>query len=227
VAKKAAKTDEQAKTKQKKQKKISDGFETHKEYKEYWDTVINSTTKLHIPLSQSKKHHEEFIPGAGTRLSNWLQTKYLLFRLKYNLPIYYWHTRAIYTPYTRKKYDLMFAAHVATDHDGKLTNRLERKHYRSLELLYGAELDYFKPVFIAQNEGEHVYWESYSQAYVDKWIKKPYPELKMLFHGMDTMDFFDYMEYEKHYIRKEIRQLNAKYAAQQRWTKEKSKPTNK
>jgi hypothetical protein len=172
VAKKAAKTDEQAKTKQKKQKKISDGFETHKEYKEYWDTVI-------------------------------------------------------YTPYTRKKYDLMFAAHVATDHDGKLTNRLERKHYRSLELLYGAELDYFKPVFIAQNEGEHVYWESYSQAYVDKWIKKPYPELKMLFHGMDTMDFFDYMEYEKHYIRKEIRQLNAKYAAQQRWTKEKSKPTNK
>lgn len=193
------------------------------EYDAYWLSELANLPRLSIPSTNSSEFIQEHIPSLNNKWWDKLLMKYLLLRMKYNRPIYYWHTRFMKSPYERKRYDLMFAAHVLCEHDGLPEDKTELRHYKWLKQRYGAELDYFTPVFERNKEGKHAYWDTYAQAYVDMWIRPIYPELKMLFHGMTAEDFLDYREYESYHLKKEIKKKIASNAAKHRWLKIKNK----
>lgn len=216
-------TDKLAQSKRKKQSKAEKNLMEQKEYEEYWENELANMPLLMIPLTGSTEFHKEYVPGLNHRWMDLLHMHYLLLRMRFNRPIYYWHIRSLKNPIQRKRYDLMFAAHVITEHDGEATDKVERKHYKRVQSRYGAELDYFKPVFEAHRAGERAYWDTYAQAYADMWIRESFPGLKVLFHGMSLPEFIEYREYEDDYLKRELKRLLAQNAARSRWTKIRSK----
>jgi hypothetical protein len=212
------------KTKSKKELKEKDKhFLEYDEFKAFWNDVLYRMPRFNFPIAGGG-YKSEYLPRVRWKLTGWLYTEMLVLRLKLGIPVYYWQTRYIYDPYLRKRYDLMFAAHVIYDHDGVPDSFIERVHYRLLKLRYGQELDYFREALWLVKNGEKVYFEEYAQAYVDKWIIKPYAEMTTLYHGLAPLDFFEFRDYEEYYLNKRLRSAYAKRAAQVRWEKEKSEP---
>lgn len=182
-----------------------------------------STLEPLLTIKNKDGFWTEHVPADWTRYAPKLCWQMILLRNKLGLNIYYWQTRHLYTAYVRKNLDMMFAAHVLQEHDGKPEHSTERKHYIRLLKKYGNEITYFEPLIREMKVGSDRYLDGYLRVYKEKWLNQPFPEMVMLYHGVSFRDYLDFTDYEHMFLNKKRKELKARAAAHKRWDKHRAK----
>lgn len=134
----------------------------------------------------------EYIPDDYNKYELWIRREYLylLFRFSgYSMNnYYYWHVRYMLPPGSRKSEDLLFMTHVQIDHDGLPENKREKMFYKHLRKIYGLEYDTLIAPKIDLEKNGDVPTHDYALAYYKRWLRKPRPIMKQLYHGVDLFD---------------------------------------
>ena len=168
--------------------------------------------RVSIPTAESLKY--EYVPGEYTNFENWLFGRYIVFLYKHGRKHYYWHYRFCLSIKNRKSEDLLFLIHVYQEHDGKPTDRCEEKFYNKLLREYRNEFEYLiRPKIELESKGKGIA-DVYAQAYYKKWLRQKTPNMKRLYHGVDSYEVSDLLRTISQIEEKEVKRIKnrIKYA---------------
>lgn len=148
--------------------------------------------RVSIPIPGSTKL--EYVPSEYNRFENWILIKYRRILDKLNVQHYYWHYRYLLNARSRKSEDLLFLIHVYNEHAGVPTDKHENNFYRKLFRLYDVEFTYLVQAKIDEEKNSRGIADVYAQAYYKKWLRPKTPNMKRLYHGVDSYEIIEMLD---------------------------------
>jgi hypothetical protein len=155
---------------------------------------IATTDELRVSIPTENGTKPEYVPANYNNFEAWIFRKYAHFLHRHGRQQYYWHHRYLLSPRSRKSEDLLFMMHVYIEHNGEPEDKYEKNFYKKLWRMYGIEFSYLIQAKIDQEKQGKGIPDVYAQAYYKKWLTPKTPNMKRLYHGVDSYEIIDLLE---------------------------------
>jgi len=140
------------------------------------------------------KPYTEHIPTEIGKLEASLRTEYRKILDKFGTAHYYWHYQQYFTSKLKKSEDLLFMQHVYEEHEGDPKDKHEKKYFNKMVQLYGIEYYTLVAPKIALEKESKTATHDYALAYYKRWLAKPTPNMKRLYHGIDEYEVVEILQ---------------------------------
>jgi hypothetical protein len=138
--------------------------------------------------SNDNRLEYEYIPNDASRLRRWLEKRRRDVYLKLGIEEHYGNYRHILLGDSIKIEDIAFIIHVLEQHNGIPEYRRESWLYTKLSYLYRNEIEIFIKPYIEYEKKGSAITHPYGRAYYKRWMIRQNPELKRMYHGINSVE---------------------------------------